>query len=174
MLPLWCARARWKGHSQPPADPPGLHDPDLDHWYVALRGHPTAFTVGLIHGDYYRGNLLTHRGQIAALLGQDGLHPDFLMQEVARACWEFGKIASSDDRHLDCVQAFLLDYREAGGPCKAEKYHALLPFARWRLREELRYHHVAQIAAGLPEDPDYAARQRYAFERLRTCEAAFL
>jgi Ser/Thr protein kinase RdoA (MazF antagonist) len=155
-------------------DPPGLHDPDLDRWHRTLRAYPAAFTTGLIHGDYYRGNLLTQEGQIVALLDWDDLHPDFLIQEVAWASWEFGKTASSDDWQLDRVQAFLQDYREAGGPCKAEEYHAIIPFVRWRLRDELRYHHFAQIAAGLPGNPDYAAGQVRAFERLRACKAIFI
>ena len=91
---------------QPPVDPPCLHDPDLDHWYTTLREHPEAFTVGLIHGDYYRGNVLTQGEHIVALLDWDDLHPDFLIQEVAWASWEFGKTASSDDWHLDRAQAF--------------------------------------------------------------------
>jgi Ser/Thr protein kinase RdoA (MazF antagonist) len=156
------------------SDPPGLHDPDLDRWHSALREHPNAFTVGLIHGDYYPRNLLTQGGQIVAVLDWDDLHPDFLVQEVAWASWEFSKTASSDDWHLDRVQAFLSDYREAGGPCKAEEYHTIIPFVRWRLREELRYHHFAQIAAGLPGDLDYAAGQVRAFERLRVCKAVFI
>lgn len=159
---------------QPPPDSPGLHDPELDRWHHMLRERPAAFTVGLIHGDYYRGNVLTQGGQIVALLDWDDLHPDFLMQEVAWASWEFSKTASSDDWHLDRVQAFLQDYREAGGPCKTEEYHALIPFVRWRLREELRYHHFAQIAAGLPGHPDDAAGQVRAFERLRACKTVFI
>ena len=160
--------------SQTPLDPPGLHDPDLDRWYSTLREHPDTFTVGLIHGDYYRRNLLTQGERIVAVLDWDDLHPDFLMLEVAWASWEFGKTASSDDWHLDRVRAFLQDYREAGGPCKAEEYHTIIPFVRWRLREELRYHHFAQVAAGLPGDSDYAAKQVRAFARLRACKAVFI
>jgi len=160
--------------SQALPDPPSLHDPDLDRWHRTLREHPAAFTVGLIHGDYYPRNLLTQGEQIVAVLDWDDLHPDFLMQEVAWASWEFGKTASSDDWHLDRVQAFLSDYREAAGPCKAEEYHTIISFVRWRLREEVRYHHFAQIAAGLPGDPDYAAGQVRAFERLRACKAVFI
>jgi hypothetical protein len=74
---------------------------------------------------------------------------------------------------LDRVQAFLSDYREAGGPCKAKEYHTIIPFVHWRLREEVRYHHFAQIAAGLPGEPEYAERQMCAFERLRVCKAVF-
>ena len=42
--------------SQALSDPPDLHDPDLDRWHSTLREHQAAFTVGLIHGDYYRRN----------------------------------------------------------------------------------------------------------------------
>jgi Ser/Thr protein kinase RdoA (MazF antagonist) len=160
--------------SQALPDPPRLHDPDLDHWHSTLPEHPDAFTVGLIHGDYYQHNLLTQGEQIVAVLDWDDLHPDFLIQEVAWASWEFGKTASSDDWHLDRVQAFLQDYREAGGPCKAAEYHTIIPFVRWRLREELRYHYFAQIATGLAGNPDDADGQMRAFERLRACKAVFI
>lgn len=53
----------------------------------------------------------------------------------------------------------------------AEEYQAIIPFVRWRLREELRYHHFAQVAAGLPGHPDYADAQVRAFEQLRACYA---
>jgi Ser/Thr protein kinase RdoA (MazF antagonist) len=156
-----------------PPDPACLHDPDLDRWHSTLREPGAGFTVGLIHGDYYRGNLLTQGERIVAVLDWDALPPDVLMQEVAWASWEFGKTDSSDDWHLDRVQAFLQDYREAGGPCKAEEFHTIIPFVRWRLREEV-HAHFAQVAAGLPGDPDYAARQVRAFERLRACKAVFI
>jgi len=169
------ARKRVVGErqSQTPLDPPGLHDPDLDRWYRTLREHPHTFTVGLIHGDYYPRNLLTQGERIVAVLDWDDLHPDFLMQEVAWASWEFGKTATSDDWHLDRVQAFLQDYREAGGPCKAEEYHTIIHFVRWRLREELRYHHFAQIETSSPSNPDAAGQVR-AFERLRAYKAIFI
>jgi Ser/Thr protein kinase RdoA (MazF antagonist) len=77
--------------SQTPPDPPDLHDPDLDRWHSTLCEQRAAFTVSLIHGDYWRGNLLAQEGQIVALLDWDDLHPDFLIQEVAWASWEFGK-----------------------------------------------------------------------------------
>ena len=76
------------------------------------------------------------------------------------------------DWHLDRVQAFLRSYREAGGPCKAEEYLAFIPFIRWRLRQELRCH-FALVAHGLPGEPEYAARQLRAFERLRDCHVSF-
>jgi len=151
-----------------------LHDPDLDRWHERLLESVASFTIGLIHGDYYRGNLLTQGEQIVAVLDWDDLHTDLLMQEVAWASWEFGKTATSDDWHLDRVQAFLQAYREAGGPCKIQEYQTVIPFVRWRLREELRYHHFAKRAAGLPSDPANAAGQVRAFERLRAYDTSFI
>lgn len=154
-------------------DPESLRDPELDRWHSSLLENPAVFTVGLIHGDYHRGNLLMQGRQIVAVLDWDTVHTDVLMQEVAWASWEFGKTSSSDDWHLDRVQAFLEHYREAGGPCKPEEYHTIIPFVRWRLREEVRSH-FAQVEASLPGDPDYAAGQVRAFERLRACKAVFI
>ncbi|HEX6109387.1 MAG TPA: phosphotransferase [Ktedonobacteraceae bacterium] len=151
-----------------------LRDPELDRWHERLLESVASLTIGLIHGDYYPGNLLTQGEQIVAVLDWDDLHTDLLMQEVAWACWEFGQTATSDDWHLDRVQAFLQAYREAGGPCKIEEYHTIIPFVRWRLREELRYHHFAKITAGLPSDPAYVAGQVRAFERLRAYDTSFI
>ena len=66
----------------------------------------------------------------------------------------------------------LRSYREAGGLCKSEEYLAFIPFIRWRLRQELR-RHFALVAHGLPGEPEYAARQLRAFERLRDCHVSF-
>ncbi len=173
--PASLERERMLGEGLPKAlpDPESLCDPELDRWHRSLLENPACFTVGLIHGDYHRGNLLTQGRQIVAVLDWDAVHTDVLMQEVAWASWEFGKTSSSDDWHLDRVQAFLQGYREAGGPCKVEEYRTVIPFVRWRLREELR-RHFAEVEASLPSDPDYATRQLRAFERLRACKAVFI
>ncbi len=149
-----------------------LVDPDLDLWHTALLQESPPFTTGLIHGDYYRRNLLTQEEQIITLLDFDDLHLDFLMQEVAWSRWEFCKTEASDDWHLDRVQALRRSYREAGGLCKSEEYLAFIPFIRWRLRQELR-RHFAMVAHGLPGEPEYAARQLRSFERLRDCHVSF-
>ena len=157
----------------PPApDPDSLIDLELDIWHTTVLQKSASFSTGLIHGDYYRRNLLTEEEQIITLLYFDDLHLDFLMQEIAWSSWEFCKTGASDDWHLDRVQAFLRSYREAGGPCKAEEYLAFIPFIRWRLRQELR-RHFAMVAHGLPGEPEYAARQLRAFERLRDCHVSF-
>ena len=67
----------------PPApDPDSLIDLELDTWRTTLLQKSASFSTGLIHGDYYRRNLLTQEEQIIALLDFDDLHLDFLMQEV--------------------------------------------------------------------------------------------
>jgi Ser/Thr protein kinase RdoA (MazF antagonist) len=153
----------------PPApDPDVLVDQELDTWHTTILQESADLRTGLIHGDYYRRNLLTQQTRIVALLDWDDLHTDFLMQEVAWASWEFGKTPARDDWHLDRVQAFLRNYRDAGGPCTLEEYAACVPFIRWRLRQELR-RHFAAVANNLPGEPEYAASAMHAFERLRNC-----
>lgn len=145
-----------------------LVDLELDAWHTTLLQQPDAFTIGLIHGDYYRRNLLTQGEHIIGLLDWDDLHHDFLMQEVAWSTWELCKTPDGDDWYLDRVQSFISHYREAGGPCKPEEYRAMIPFIRWRLRQEIR-RHLAAVASGLPGEPEYAAKELRAFERLRRC-----
>src|SRR5215472_4423717 len=141
-------------------------DPELDAWHAALLQQPAALTCGPIHGDYYRRNLLVRDGMITAVLDWDYAHLDFLMQEVAWSTWEFCQTASGDDLYSDRARAFVQAYHDAGAPCKAEEYALLIPFIRWRLREEIRYN-LAVAAAGQDWDPEYADQELRAFERLR-------
>lgn len=147
------------------SDPAALHDVELDTWHATLMQRWGLLTCGPIHGDYYRRNLLLSRGAITAVLDWDDAHPDFLMQEVAWSAWEFGKTASGDNWHPERARAFVQAYRTAGGPCQADEYSMLLPFIRWRLREEVRYN-LAAAAAGERLDPDYVDAEVLAFQRL--------
>jgi len=147
-------------------DPEALIDPEFDAWHAALLQQPAALTCGPIHGDYYRRNLLVRDGMITAVIDWDNAHPDFLMQEVAWSTWEFCQTASGDDLHHDRARAFVEAYRDAGGPCKAEEFALLIPFIRWRLREEIRFN-LAAAAAGHDWDPEYVDEELRAFERLR-------
>ncbi|GCE29758.1 hypothetical protein KDA_52420 [Dictyobacter alpinus] len=149
------------------SDSQALVDYELDRWNETLLQISPSLTKGLIHGDYYRRNLLAQGERLIALLDWDTLHCDFLMQEVAWSSWEFCKVLTGDNWHPDRVKAFVQSYREAGGPCPREEYVHFIPFIRWRLRKELRDHEMA-IAQGLPGEPEYAARLLCAFERLRT------
>jgi Ser/Thr protein kinase RdoA (MazF antagonist) len=153
-------------------DPEALIDPEFDAWHATLLQQPAALTCGPIHGDYYRRNLLVRDGMIKAVIDWDNAHHDFLMQEVAWSTWEFCQIASGDDLHLEHARAFVQDYRDAGGPCKAEEYALLIPFIRWRLREEIRFN-LAAAAAGQSWDPEYVDDEFRAFERLRGLSAAW-
>jgi Ser/Thr protein kinase RdoA (MazF antagonist) len=147
------------------ADPAALDDAELDSWHAALMQRPSLFTSGPIHGDYYRRNLLVSHGVITAVLDWDDAHPDFLLHEVAWSAWEFGKTAAGDDWHPERARAFVDAYRVAGGPCQADEYNLLLPFIRWRLREEVRYN-LAAAAAGERWDPEYVDTEISAFQRL--------
>ncbi|EFH83769.1 phosphotransferase enzyme family protein [Ktedonobacter racemifer] len=140
----------------PTPDPAELVDPELDAWHASLSGRYKRLTIGLIHGDYYRRNLLTRGKQLVGLLDWDDLHTDYLMQEVAWSTWELCHKPMGDDWYPEHVQDFVRCYREAGGPCQEEEYSHFIPFIRWRLREEMRRHYAA-VARGLPGEPEYAA-----------------
>jgi hypothetical protein len=64
------------------------------------------------------------------------------------------------------VHAIVQAYRAAGGACQENEYSVLLPFIRWRLREEVRYN-LAAAAVGERWDPEYVDREVQAFQRLR-------
>jgi hypothetical protein len=74
--------------------------------------------------------------------------------------------AAGDDWHPDRASAFMAMYRAAGGPCSVDEFALLVPFVRWRLREEVRYN-LAAAAAGAPWDAEYVEKEVRAFQRLR-------
>lgn len=47
-----------------------------------------------------------------------------------------------------------------------DEFALLVPFVRWRLREEVRYN-LAAAAAGAPWDAEYVEKEVRAFQRLR-------
>lgn len=150
------------------ADSPALIDPALDAWRATLPAQPHALTTGPIHGDYYRGNLRCTAGRISGVIDWDDSAIDYLIQEVAWAAWEFTKVRAGDALHMERAQAFLAAYRAAEGPCQPHDYAHVIPFIRWRLREEVRRNRAA-AERGEPWDRAYMEQEVRAFHRLRGC-----
>jgi Ser/Thr protein kinase RdoA (MazF antagonist) len=137
----WMARA--------PTEPIELVDPQLDRWHADLEDRPE-FIRGLVHGDYYRRNLLWSGGRIAAVVDWHEARHGLLIAEVAGAAWEFGKDDSSKTLDAALSQAFLDRYRSAGGPAEVGNAELIVPLIRWRLREEARLS-LALAGRGLPD-----------------------
>ena len=148
-----------------PADPPELMDRDLDAQIAGLERRPD-LAWGLIHGDFYRRNLIWSGGRIAAVVDWHEARHDALVGEVARAAWEFGKDAAGTHLIAKRARAFLERYRSAAGPAEVQDLRLLVPLIRSRLREEARLS-LKLAARGLADDTAYRAAVIASFVSLR-------
>lgn len=147
--------ALWPGDH----DPPALHDPQLDAWHAALGGgEPLA--RGVVHGDFWAGNIIWAAGRVAAVIDFAEARADTLARELAWATWEFGH---DDDHRLDIERArvFLGGYREVKGPWETRLDEVLIPLMRVELRRNARY------SLADPSDAAYNTALQRDFDRLR-------
>lgn len=147
-----------------PEDPPELVDADLDRWHAAV--FDAGLPRGLIHGDFYRRNLLWANGKVVAVVDWHEAHHDLVANEVAWCTWEFGKEESGRGLRLDRPGEFLSEYERSAGPLSAQEREALVPFIRWRLREEVRWARAGRTR-GRRWDEDWIAAHTAAFGALR-------
>lgn len=158
----------------PNADPARsvLPDDDLDNWLDRWRRHgATGEPVGLVHGDFYRRNILCRGGQIVGLIDWDDTHHDLLIADLAWAIWELAKSSDGTRLLLDRADEFLTSYRAAGGPVRRSV--ALIPLIRIHLRYEVDRAEQAK-SRGEPMDEGYQAAEITAFHRLRNVDPHFI
>ncbi len=146
-------------------DPRELADPALDEWHASLE-QLAGLQRGLVHGDYYRRNLLWANGRIVAVVDWHEAHTDLLLAEVANAAWQFGKDPSGRDLATDRARSFLDRYADAGGVAEVTQRDLVLPLIRWRLREEVRLSDVLSARGFLVDEP-YREALIVAFSSLR-------
>jgi Ser/Thr protein kinase RdoA (MazF antagonist) len=136
-------------------------DPDLDRLMDRWRtGGALAWPGGIVHGDFYRRNLLWHDGRITGLIDWDDARLDRFVTELAWATWELAKNPAGDRIQPDRAAAFLATYRAAGGP--AFPHDMIGPLIRYQLREEIRRSRTAALTGG-HHDPAYEAAEVRAF-----------
>jgi Ser/Thr protein kinase RdoA (MazF antagonist) len=87
---------------------------------------------GLVHGDYFRGNVLVRRGRAAGLIDFEEARLDWTAADLAGAVWEFCK--REDYASLDAAEAgeFVAAYRAAGGTSPPADDDLLVPLIRVR------------------------------------------
>lgn len=153
-------------------DLPEIIDPALDAWHSANCSNPEPYTLGPIHGDYYRRNLLVEDERIRGIIDWDDAHIDFLMQEIAWSAWEFCKTPIGDDWYPQRAKRFFQAYLAAGGPVNPAEGASAISFIRWRLREEIRLG-LATADANQPHDREYTQSEIRAFQRLKNQEINF-
>ena len=118
---------------------------------------------GIVHGDFYRGNLLVDGGFIVGLIDWDEARVDDYVVELAWSMWEFAK--SPDGTRLidDRATRFESVYTDAGGP--EFEPDDVVPLIRARLRLEIERSR-ARRAVGRPADEDYEASEIEALRHL--------
>lgn len=147
----------------PPPDPPDLHDPALDAWWLSVQDR--TFLVSATHGDYYRRNLLCAKRKIVGLIDWHDATVRPLAVELAGATFEMCR----DDEHmlqLDRTDEFVTSYLAAGGPLPEHELDVLLPLIRLWIRNDAR----GSLTHKEQTDYEYAARQMRAFRTLASCE----
>lgn len=142
-----------------------LVDNELDAWHGALVRR-SDLRRGLVHGDYYRRNVLWADDRVAALVDWHEAHHDLLVAEVAQATWEFSKGSDSRSFNRERARAFLDAYAEAGGPGRPHDRALVIPLIRWRLREEALLS-LALEARQVPVDTSYREAVTASFRSLR-------
>ena len=104
---------------------------------VARSGRPP--TTGLVHGDFFPGNVLVANGRATALLDWEEAHVDWQVFELAQGVWEFARKERRGELDAGAAAAFVDAYRDAGGTVPSDEDHLLVPFVRVkRVLEVLR------------------------------------
>jgi Ser/Thr protein kinase RdoA (MazF antagonist) len=89
-----------------------------------------SLVTGVVHGDFFRGNILKSRRRVTALLDWEEATVDWLTFELANGVWEFCKRYGDDDLDRDAAADFVAAYRDEGGVAAAEDDDLLVPFIR--------------------------------------------
>ncbi len=148
--------------------PPEIQDPQLDEWRASIDSG-TSLIKGAVHGDYYRGNILTQDGNITGVLDWDESRIDWYLEELAWSVWEFCKVSTGDDLHRDRAQHYIRAYCDNNPLCNDVDMSMIIPFIRWRLHEEIKRSLIAEVQ-GEDWDDEYRQIEIRAFVALKELE----
>jgi Ser/Thr protein kinase RdoA (MazF antagonist) len=126
---------------------------------VIRSGRP--LTTGLVHGDFFPGNVLVATGRATALLDWEEAHIDWQVFELAQAVWEFARKERRGELDGDGATAFVDAYRDAGGTVPPHEDDLLVPFVRAK-----RVLEILRAPADRHVDWDYQRENLLAAERL--------
>jgi Ser/Thr protein kinase RdoA (MazF antagonist) len=120
---------------------------------------------GVVHGDFFSGNVLMRDDHVVALIDWEEAHVAPLVFELANAVWEFTKSKVTDDFDRDAAARFVASYRDAGGVVPPAEDDLIVPLIRAkRVLELLRAPSDRHV------DWDYQAHNLRSAENLRLSE----
>lgn len=126
-------------------------------WSLDLVENGPNLLAGPIHGDYYRGNILTTKdGKITALIDWDECCKEWFVYELARSVWEFCIDEKSGHLNRSHAQKFISAYKRAGGPLSESEAPLIIPFIRYVRLIEILFD-LQQGLSGESWDPEYLA-----------------
>jgi Ser/Thr protein kinase RdoA (MazF antagonist) len=129
-------------------------------WAVTFVGETDAArrpSSGLVHGDYFPGNVLFRDGRAVAVLDWEELAVDWTAYDLASGLWEFCADASGR-LDAEAMTEFVAAYRDAGGTVPADEDDLLGPLIRVKRIVEL-----LRMPTDRHVDLDYHARNLDAF-----------
>lgn len=141
--------------------PVSLRDDDLDAWWNAAKAEGVLTSV--IHGDYYRGNILCAHRKITGVIDWHDADTAPLALELAGAVFELchdGDLLPKSTLAMDFIDA----YRASGGPVPEHEIASLIRYMRQWIRRNV----VNSLSLGSDEFDPYLQEQISAFRHLAT------
>lgn len=146
-------------------DPKYIQDAFLDDWYNAFVRRDD-LRMGLMHGDYYRANILCDGDQITGVIDWDGLHYGAVIREIAWSTWEHCQTETGDFLDLSNATQYLRAYVQQNDGFGGHDFNLIIPLIRHHLRYEIR-RSLAIEEAGEDWDNVYRQQEIRAFQNLR-------
>lgn len=159
----------WSGGPRPPDTwetalaelPVSLRDDDLDAWWNAAEAEGVVTSV--IHGDYYRGNILCAGGTVSGVIDWHDAEVAPLALELAGAVFELCREGELVPRAA-LARDFIGAYRDSDGPVSEQEVASLVRYMRLWIRRNV----VKSLSVGSDEFDPYIQQQIKAFRHLAT------
>lgn len=143
--------------------PVSLRDDDLDAWWNSAKAEGVVTSV--IHGDYYRGNILCAGGTIVGVIDWHDAETAALALELAGAVFELCREGDLVPK-ATLARDFIGAYRDGDGPLPEQEIASLVRYMRLWIRRNI----VKSLSVGSDELDPYIQQQIRAFRHFATAE----